>query len=55
MHNGIAEMAAQVRTELKDLSSDLHTGGKIFRKESKGRRRRGDSFVARFVRSAPMP
>ena len=35
MHDGIAEMASQVRTELQDLSTDLHTGGDIFRKGSK--------------------
>jgi len=34
MHDGIAEMAGQVRTELHDLSTDLRTGGSIFRKES---------------------
>ena len=35
MHGGIAEMAGQVRTDLHDLSTDLKTGGNIFRKESK--------------------
>ena len=34
MHDGIAEMADQVRTELHDFSTDLRTGGSIFRKES---------------------
>jgi hypothetical protein len=40
MHNGIAEMASQVRTELHDLSTDLKTGGMIFRKESKPKKGR---------------
>ena len=34
MHDEIAEMAGQVRTELKEMSTDLHTGGDIFRKGS---------------------
>ena len=40
MHDGIAEMASQVRTELQDLSTDLRTGGNIFRKESKPKKGR---------------
>ena len=32
-------MAGQVRTELKEMSTDLHTGGEIFRKGSKPRRK----------------
>ena len=34
MHDEIAEMAGQVRTELQEMSTDLHTGGNIFRKGS---------------------
>ena len=34
MHDKTAEMADQLRTELQELSTDLHTGGSIFRKES---------------------
>ena len=34
VHDGISEMACQVRSELQDLSTDLRTGGGIFRKES---------------------
>jgi hypothetical protein len=34
MHEGLAEMADQVRNELQELSTDLHTGGDIFRKSS---------------------
>jgi gamma-glutamyl:cysteine ligase YbdK (ATP-grasp superfamily) len=34
MHDKIAEMASQVRTGLREMSTDLHTGGNIFRKES---------------------
>jgi signal transduction histidine kinase len=34
MHDGIAEMAGEVQTELQNLSTDLRTGGNIFRKES---------------------
>ena len=34
MHDKTAEMAGQLRTELHDLSTDLHTGGNIFRKGS---------------------
>jgi hypothetical protein len=40
MHDGIAEMANQVRADLKDMSTDLSTGGKIFRKESKPKKTR---------------
>ena len=40
MHNGIAEMASQVRSELHDLSTDLKTGGMIFRKQSKPKKGR---------------
>ena len=34
MHDEIAETASQVRTELREMSTDLHTGGNIFRKGS---------------------
>jgi hypothetical protein len=34
MHDHLAEMAGQVRTNLRDMSTDLHTGGDIFRKGS---------------------
>jgi Asp-tRNA(Asn)/Glu-tRNA(Gln) amidotransferase C subunit len=34
MHDGIAEKADQVRTELREMSTDLHAGGAIFRKGS---------------------
>jgi hypothetical protein len=37
VHDGIAEMACQVHTELQDLSTDLRAGGSIFRKESNPR------------------
>ena len=41
MHDGVADLAGQVRASLSDLSTDLHTGGKIFRKEScKGKKSR---------------
>ena len=43
MHDKTAEMASQVRTELHNLSTDLHTGGGIFRKGSspKARAKKG--------------
>jgi hypothetical protein len=34
MHDRTAEIAAQLRTELQELSTDLRTGGDIFRKDS---------------------
>ncbi len=34
VHDEIAEMASQVRTELREMSTDLHTGGNVFRKGS---------------------
>jgi uncharacterized membrane-anchored protein YhcB (DUF1043 family) len=40
MHDETAEMADKLRTELKDLSTDLSTGGGIFRKESKAKKGR---------------
>ena len=41
MHNQVAEMADQVRTNLKEMHTDLNTGGSIFRKEfSKPRKHR---------------
>lgn len=38
MHNETAEMADRVRTGLKELHTDLNTGGNIFRKKSGSRR-----------------
>ena len=35
-----AEMASQLRTELKDFATDLKAGGSIFRKESNPRKQR---------------
>lgn len=34
MHEKTTEMANQLRTELQELSTDMRTGGSIFRKES---------------------
>jgi len=34
VHEKIAESASQVRTELREMSTDLHGGGNIFRKGS---------------------
>lgn len=39
-HQDHAEMARHLRTELKDLSTDLSAGGAIFRKESNPRKHR---------------
>jgi len=41
VHHEVAEMAGRVRTELKDLSTDLHTGGNVFRKGAKPKKHRG--------------
>ncbi len=41
IHHEVAEMASRVRTEMKDLSTDLHTGGNVFRKGQKAKKRRG--------------
>ena len=40
MHDRTAEMAAKLHTELRDFSTDLSTGGSIFRKESKAKKGR---------------
>ena len=43
MHDRTAEMADKLHTELKDFSTDLHTGGNIFCKGSspKARAKKG--------------
>ena len=40
MHDKTAEMADKLHAELKDFSTDLSTGGGIFRKESKAKKGR---------------
>jgi len=40
MHDDTAAMAEKLHTELKDLSTDLSSGGGIFRKEAKAKKGR---------------
>jgi hypothetical protein len=52
MHDKTAEMAGQLRTELQNLSTDLHTGGSIFRKESNPRMSRKVSSPKTFHKAS---
>ena len=41
MHEELAAMAGRVRDDLREMHTDLNTGGQVFRKESKAGRRPG--------------
>jgi hypothetical protein len=40
VHGQVAEMADRVRSNLREMHTDLNTGGNIFRKECKPRKHR---------------